>query len=311
MSKPSVLLIAFGGCNGCHVTITDLYEQITELLDVVDIKWGSVLTDFKYKDMPEVDVALVEGTIINEENLEIVKKVREKAKILITLGTCSSYGGIPGMRNFYSADEALETAYKTTPSTVNEDGKIPHKEIPKLLPMTLPVHKCVKVDYKITGCPPEPQQILDAVKSLAAGEVPKIPTKNLCEECHRKKKELEPGNREFYTFHVDSVIESDLDPDICFLEQGVLCMGSATVAGCGARCTAANMPCRGCYGPSEAAIEQGCEMANALAPVIPIGALIQKEDLPGTFYRFALPSSIIEGNVKKSFEPKTQKGGEE
>lgn len=310
MSKPTALLIAFGGCNGCHVTITDLYEQVTDLFNLVDLKWGSVLTDFKYKDMPNVDVALIEGTILNEENVEIVKKVREKAKIVIALGTCSSYGGVPGLRNFYKIDDCLETAYKTTVTTV--DGKIPYKGLPRLLPRALPVHRVVKVDYKITGCPPEPQQILSAIKDLVEGRVPKIPTKNLCEECHRTKKVLEPGNREFYTFHVDSVIESDLDPNICFLEQGVLCMGSATVAGCGARCTAANMPCRGCYGPSEGAIEQGCEMANALAPVIPIGALIQKEDLPGTFYRFALPSSIIDGNVKQAGGPDTQpKEGEQ
>ncbi|MFW6220237.1 MAG: F420-nonreducing hydrogenase [Nanoarchaeota archaeon] len=308
MSKPTALVIAFGGCNGCHVTITDLYERVTELFDLIDLKWGSVLTDFKYKDIPDVDVALIEGTIENEENLEILKKIREKSKILIALGTCSSYGGIPGLRNYYSVDECLDAAYLNNVSTV--DGQIPYKEVPRMLTKALPVHKVVKVDYKITGCPPEPDQVLSAIKDLAQGNVPKIATKNLCEECHRKKKEIEPGNREFYTFTVESVMESDLDSEKCFLEQGVLCMGPATVAGCGGRCTAANMPCRGCYGPSEGAIEQGCEMANALAPIVPIGALIQKEDLPGTFYRFALPSSIIEGDMKKIANNLQPKGGE-
>lgn len=309
MSKPTALIIAFGGCNGCHVTITDLYERVGELFEVVDLKWGSVLTDYKYKDMPQVDVALIEGTICNEENVELMKKIRDNAKMVVTLGTCSSYGGVPGLRNYYSVDEVLETAYKNTVSTV--EGKIPYKEVPRLIPRALPVHKVVKVDYKITGCPPEPEQILNTVKSLASGQTPQKSTKNLCEECLRKKKPLEPGSREFYTFHVDSVAESDLDPDTCFLEQGVLCMGPATVAGCGGRCVHNNMPCRGCFGPSEEAIEQGCEMANALAPVIPIGALINKEDLAGTVYRFALPSSIIEGDVTNKSANLQPKGGEQ
>ena len=150
------------------------------------------------------------------------------------------------------------------------------------------------MDFKITGCPPEPDGIIAAIKSLAKGKVPEIPTKNLCEECDRKKKCIESGNREFYTFHIDTVTEAELDEKTCFLEQGVLCMGPATVMGCGGRCVNnSNMPCRGCYGPSEGSIEQGCEMANSLAPIVPIGSLVDKEDLAGTFYRFALPSSII------------------
>jgi len=308
MTKPTALIVAFGGCNGCHVTITDLYERVVDLFNLIDLKWGSVLTDYKYTDIPQVDVALVEGTICNEENVEILKKVRENAKMLVTLGTCSSYGGVPGLRNFYSTDEILDAAYLNNIST--SEGRVPYKDIPRLIPMALPVHKVVKVDFKITGCPPEPDQILNNLKELVQGKVPNIPTKNLCEECHREKKQIEPGNREFYTFKIDSVTESDLDPNTCFLEQGVLCLGPATIAGCGGRCTLANMPCRGCFGPSEEAIEQGCEVANSLAPIVPIGALVNKEDLPGTLYRFALPSSIIEGNVKKK-TVNSKKGGED
>ena len=45
-------------------------------------------------------------------------------------------------------------------------------------------------------------------------------------------------------------------------------------------------------------IEQGSEICNAMAPMLPIGQLIQREDLPGTFYRFALASSILPAHIK-------------
>jgi F420-non-reducing hydrogenase small subunit len=292
--KPKVIMVACGGCNGCHVSFLDMHEDVLGILDAIELVRASVVADIGRRgEMPECDVALIEGAICNEDNEAIVKEVRDKAKFVISYGTCAAFGGIPGLRNFYTSTECLEEAYINADSNV--DGKIPsdYSKIPRLTDYVKPVDKVIKVDFKLPGCPPPPRMIKEVLVALVSGKEPKLPTKNLCEECHRKHKKITPGDRQFLTMKIDSVMESDLDPDLCFLEQGVLCMGPATRSGCGGRCTHANMPCRGCFGPNPHAIEQGAEMSNAMAPILLIGALVNKEDLPGTFYRYALPASIL------------------
>lgn len=61
-----------------------------------------------------------------------------------------------------------------------------------------------------------------------------------------------------------------LDRMRCLLEQGYMCMGPVTRAGCGGdrvlpRCVSARVPCRGCYGPVKPDGNQRLDMLNALA----------------------------------------------
>jgi F420-non-reducing hydrogenase small subunit len=57
----------------------------------------------------------------------------------------------------------------------------------------------------------------------------------------------------------------------CLLEQGYLCMGAVTRAGCAGahgetpRCLVARVPCRGCSGPVRPDGNQLLDMVNALA----------------------------------------------
>ncbi len=57
----------------------------------------------------------------------------------------------------------------------------------------------------------------------------------------------------------------------CLLEQGLLCMGPVTRAGCAGndgeapRCLMARVPCRGCFGPVQQEGNQLLDMYNALA----------------------------------------------
>ena len=125
----------------------------------------------------------------------------------------------------------------------------------------------VDVDYFVPACPPTPDmnmQILGVVKAFVTEGKPLPPKgtviaseKTLCDECKRERAEKVAVDR-LYRVH-----EKEFDPEKCFLEQGILCLGPATRAGCGAVCTETNMPCRGCMGPTAAVTEQGASMLSA------------------------------------------------
>jgi NAD-reducing hydrogenase small subunit len=43
--------------------------------------------------------------------------MRARSKILVALGDCAVFGGVPAMRNFFTLEESLKRAYVETPST--------------------------------------------------------------------------------------------------------------------------------------------------------------------------------------------------
>ncbi|MEM2830486.1 MAG: F420-nonreducing hydrogenase, partial [Candidatus Jordarchaeales archaeon] len=89
------------------------------------------------------------------------------------------------------------------------------------------------------------------------------------------------------------------------LEQGYICMGPATREGCGAVCTSAGVPCKGCMGPGPNVMDQGAKMLSALASIVDYESVSPEDlvkavkDVVGTFSRFTLPSSIIPKAVFK------------
>ena len=71
-----------------------------------------------------MDVGILEGGINNTANEEVAHKMRKRCKMLVALGDCAVFGGVPAMRNFFTIEEALRRAYVETESTDSE-GKIP------------------------------------------------------------------------------------------------------------------------------------------------------------------------------------------
>ena len=134
--------------------------------------------------------------------------------------------------------------------------------------------------------------IKETLLHLISGSSVSARLKNLCIECPRKKEGILHSQRGFLSERVNAVMELDaINPDICLIEQGVLCLGPVTVEGCGARCPSYNMPCRGCLGPTEELHDQGAKAIDSLATLIPAGALMFMDDVVGAGYRFSLPYS--------------------
>ena len=277
-------------CSGCHMAFFDMHAELLDVMQLIDIKYSTIMD---VKEVPEVDVGLVEGAVANEDNAELLNTFRQRCKTLVALGTCACFGGVPGLRNLHDRGDVLQRGYVQTESTV--DGKVPAgEEIPALMDSVKPIGQLVKVDFQLPGCPPTPGAIRDALMALAKGEAPEVKTRNLCEECNRKKERMLVASRDFVTSNVLAPNElATIDRELCFLEQGVLCMGPATREGCGSRCLHGNMPCRGCMGPTPDALEQGAKMVNALASILPAGALMFNEDVVGVGYRYSLPVSIF------------------
>ncbi|ADC68908.1 NADH ubiquinone oxidoreductase 20 kDa subunit [Methanocaldococcus sp. FS406-22] len=288
-------------CSGCHISLLDLHEELLNLLENVELIHCPVLMDVK--EIPdEIDIALIEGGIRNKENEEIAKEMRNKAKIVIAFGTCATFGGVPGLGNLYSKEEILEKVYKTTLSTKNDEGIIPSEEVPPLTSRVKPLSEIIDVDYFIPGCPPNPEMIAKVLKALLEGKKPELPKKNLCDECPRKK-----STNGISIGKIKRKFEGKPDPERCLLEQGYLCLGIVTRAGCGALCPRAGVPCSGCNGPTDAVIDQGAKMISALCSDFGIDkdketdptALPKSiKDKIGSFYKFTLPSALIPGKLR-------------
>ncbi len=157
----------------------------------------------------------------------------------------------------------------------------------------------VDVDYFLPGCPPEPERIWDAVLAIVNGELPDAGSviganTTVCDSCPRQRSEKKISG-------FKRTWEVIPDPDICLLEQGLVCCGIATRDGCGALCPAVGSPCIGCYGPNEGVDDFGARMMSALASVLDSDdpeeiARIIAEGIPdtvGSFYRFSLAGSEL------------------
>jgi F420-non-reducing hydrogenase small subunit len=289
-SRTTVATAWLQGCSGCHISFLDLNEALLDVLARVDIRYSPIVD---IKEIPEVDVALVEGAVGNEENEHVLRELRAKAKLLVAFGTCACYGGVTSLRNLTPLGEVLDRAYVSTESTV--DGQVPRgADIPAIQPWVRAVRQVVEVDATIPGCPPLPSIILKTVLALLDGKPVPQRTRNLCAECDRHKERMLVASRDFIADSVYSPHELEtIDPKLCFLEQGVLCMGPATCEGCEARCMKGNMPCRGCMGPPPGSLEQGAKAINALSAILPAGALMFRDDVVGVGYRYSMPISVI------------------
>lgn len=154
------------------MSLLDIDERILQVVELVDLR-SSPLTDLKEPDEDGVTVGILEGGINNTYNEEVAKKMRERCKILVALGDCAVFGGVPAMRNFQGADAALKRAYLDAESN-DSQTKIPSS--PELAKMThvRAVQEVVHVDLYIPGCPPDADVIFYALVELAQGRIPEI-----------------------------------------------------------------------------------------------------------------------------------------
>ena len=172
MAKPKVSSDWMAGCAGCHMSLLDMDERLAQVVELADLR-ATPITDLKEPDATGVDVGVLEGGINNSSNEEVAHKMRSRCKILVALGDCAVFGGVPAMRNFFTIEESLRRAYVETEST-DESGRIPDDPELAVPTKVRALHEVVPVDVFVPGCPPPADVIFFALCELVEGRIPDL-----------------------------------------------------------------------------------------------------------------------------------------
>jgi NAD-reducing hydrogenase small subunit len=172
MTKPKISSDWLAGCAGCHMSLLDIDERIIKITELADLR-STPITDFKTPDEGGVDVGILEGGVNNTYNEEVAKRMRSHCKILVALGDCAVFGGVPAMRNFFTIEETLRRAYIETEST-DSSGMIPHDPELAVPTRVRALEEVVPVDIFVPGCPPDADVIYYVLSELAQGRKPEI-----------------------------------------------------------------------------------------------------------------------------------------
>jgi F420-non-reducing hydrogenase small subunit len=312
-SKGKLALYWAASCGGCEIAVLALNEKILDVAAAFDIVFWPVAIDAKVRDVEKmadgsIDVCLFNGGIRTSEQEYMARLLRRKAKVLVAFGSCAHEGCIPGLANLSNREEVFNTVYRDTPSTENPTDVRPQPDtampegtlhLPVFYDTLRTLDQTVEVDYYLPGCPPEAERIWDAIEAILAQKLPPRGSviganTTVCHECPlvREEKKIK---RFYRTWEIIP------DGKRCLLEQGIICCGIATRAGCGAQCPRVNSPCIGCYGPNDGVHDYGARLMSALASVIDsqdpkeIEQIITQgiPDPVGTFYRFSLAGSQL------------------
>ena len=315
-ARPRVAFYWNASCGGCEEAVIDLGEDLHALLDKVDVVLWPLALDHKRHDieaLPDggIDVAFVNGAVRLTEQDEWAQLLRRKARILVAFGACAHMGGVVGLGNLSERKEILDAAYRLPRSVSNPEAPAPGQPVragehdlslPVLLSRTLPLGEVVEVDYVIPGCPPTPALVAEAAARLLSGDAdlpPRgavlAPNVALCDACPRK--ESRPERIEISSLR--RLATSAIAPALCFLAQGLVCLGPGTRQGCQPGCVEAGMPCRGCFGPLDGVRDGGAAMLSAFASLL-AGDEEERaalaEELPdpaGTFWRYSFAAGLL------------------
>ncbi len=294
MADPVPVAMAQGSsCWGCYQSLIDIHMNLATVLPLLDIKYWQCVVDYKLKDLEgyedqSIVVGFYEGMVRTEEDLHLLKLMRAKCKILISFGSCSCFGGIPGLANFSTIEECFDTKYRENKTF--SGGKVPSENVPLIAPVVKPNSDYVDFDVYLPGCPPTSSLILTAITALLEGKAIDLPPHTVCHYCDREKKET-PVEKILRPY------EGIADPDRCLLEQGYVCVGASTWGLCEGQCVNKGATCRGCFGPPPPIMaDHGAASMSMLGTYAPLETEEIQEQVPdplGLFYRFDYATSHL------------------
>jgi coenzyme F420-reducing hydrogenase gamma subunit len=153
--KPKVAVFDFASCEGCELQIANLEEHVLDLVEAVDVvSFREVMKE----SSDDYDIAFVEGSIQRPMDVERIKHIRSKAKVLVALGDCACTGCVNKLRGDWPLKEPLKEVYGT--EKPGDKSLFDVREAKAL-------HEVVPVDFFIRGCPVRKEQVLYYIKRLS------------------------------------------------------------------------------------------------------------------------------------------------
>jgi len=205
--KPKVAFFDFTDCEGCQLQFANMGLTLLEIAKLVDIvNFREIMSEAG----EDYEIAFIEGSITTDHDVIRIKKIREKAKVIIALGACATTGGVNGVKNRTPLDVAKQRVYGPKQDTINTIA-------------AMPVHRIIKVDYFIHGCPVYVPEVITVIKCILMGKPYVVPNYAVCQECK-------------------------MNENVCRYEKDQECMGPVTRAGCNSWCVNNGNRCYGCRG---------------------------------------------------------------
>ena len=208
LNKPRIGVFDFTGCEGCELQLANKEDTLVDFLSLLEVVNFREISSDRGDDY---EIALVEGSISRKDEVDRLKKIRAKAKVLVALGSCACFGGMNHLKNRFPIKDVVREVYgkhRVETSEVKRVGDI------------------VAVDLEIPGCPVSKQEVERIVVNLVTGVEIKLPKYPVCVECRQNM-------------------------NVCVFDLGRFCLGPVTRAGCGAVCPNSKVGCLGCRGPAE------------------------------------------------------------
>jgi sulfhydrogenase subunit delta len=230
----------FTACEGCQLQLLNNEGTLLDFLALLDIRaFREAMTGAS----DDYEVAFVEGSITRSDEVRLLKDIRQKARVLVALGTCACFGGVNQLKDrFGDLGLVKRTVYGTKPVSTMR---------------TRALDEVVKVDLRIPGCPIRKEEVEELVTNLVLGKALDLPHHPVCMECKAR------GN-------------------VCILELGEPCLGPVSRAGCDAWCPSGGMGCWGCRGPADDANTREL-IAIMRERGIPVRAILDRLECFGGF----------------------------
>jgi sulfhydrogenase subunit delta len=206
--KVRVGVFDFTGCEGCELQLSNNEDSLLDFLSLLEVvNFREVSSD----EGQDYDIALVDGNISRADEVERIKDIRSKAKVLVAMGSCACFGGVNQQKNRFEIDDVVKEVYG--------EHKVETEKVKRIADV-------VDVDLEIPGCPVSKKEVERIVVNIVTGADIKIPKYPVCVECKQKL-------------------------NTCVVDLGQICLGPISRAGCDAVCPTGGVGCLGCRGPAE------------------------------------------------------------
>src|SRR6476661_5136180 len=93
MTRPTVGIFGLTSCAGCQLNILNCEEELLAIAGALDIR-DFLMASSGNDTVCNLDIALVEGSIVSKLDETTLRHIRERSKTLIAIGTCAMFGGI-------------------------------------------------------------------------------------------------------------------------------------------------------------------------------------------------------------------------